>query len=385
MIKIDFSDLISNYDDNLLDNLRGFGSKTEFLKFWVPGTNLLKSFYNLIDALYEANNHDFTIYFNEDLFDQRSLDQIKNFLNIISLCKYKKSQAKIKIEIQIDKKFYNDFKKNNSTGNYKQKIEIIDEKNKIEKFISKKNIEKEYLDNLKNIKCNDYFSENSINSQNIFVGKLEKYKLTFLIENKIVTKLLHDCKDNEELQILINIFFDICLNKSIQEVSDHSVIYLEEKIRTSSNDLIKEGIILPSHGGRYFDYLNQIVREIFEKYRVKNSIEFGINKNYFKKSYDWVNLPEVEKIKKIEFILKKIRDDNLMSDESIIVQSIDNNFKVNLVINEEFRRLQLKKNILLQTEIKLKKLDNTLEVFIDEVLDKNKLRLKNSPQTKLLS
>ena len=68
-----------------------------------------------------------------------------------------------------------------------------------------------------------------------------------------------------------------------------------------------------------------------------------------------------------------------------MVQSIDSNFRVNLAVNDEFRLLQLKKNILLETEIKLKELDSTLEVFIDEVLDKNKLRLKNSPQTKLLS
>jgi hypothetical protein len=39
----------------------------------------------------------------------------------------------------------------------------------------------------------------------------------------------------------------------------------------------------------------------------------------------------------------------------------------------------------LEIEIKLKKLDNNLEVFVDEVLDKNKLRIKNSPQAKLLS
>ncbi len=385
MIKIDFEDLIYNYDENLLDNLRGFGSETEFLKFWVPGTNSLKSFYNLVDALYEANNLDFNVYFNESLFDQQSLNKIRNFLNTISLYKYIKSEAKIQIEIKIEKKLYKDFKKNNLTGNYKQKTEILDEKNKIEKFISKNNIEKQYLNNLKSIKCNNYFSDKSIKSENIYFGKIEKYKLTFLIENKIVTKLFHNCKDNKELKKLIDIFFDICLNKSIQEVSDHSVIYLEEKIRILSNDLIKQGIILPSHGGQYFDNLNEVVREIFEEYKVKNSIEIGVNKNYFKKSYDWVNLPEVEKIKKIEFLLKQIRDNNFLSDESLLVQSIDNNFKVNLSINDEFRRLQLKKNILLQTEIKLKELDNTLEVFIDEVLDKNKLRLKNSPQTKLLN
>ena len=42
--------------------------------------------------------------------------------------------------------------------------------------------------------------------------------------------------------------------------------------------------------------------------------------------------------------------------------------------------LQSKKNILLEIEKKLKVLDQTLEVFIEEILDQNKLRLKNSPQ-----
>ena len=74
-----------------------------------------------------------------------------------------------------------------------------------------------------------------------------------------------------------------------------------------------------------------------------------------------------------------------MAHQSIIVQSIDSNFKVNLGVDKDFKNLQLKKNMLLEIEIKLKKLDETLEVFVDEVLDKNKLRLKNSPQTKLLN
>lgn len=385
MIKIDLSDLISKYDDNLLDNLRGFGSETEFLKFWVPGTNSLKSFYNLIDALYEANNYDFTLLFRENLFDKKSLDNLRDFLNKISSYKFNRSQAKFEFEIKIDKKLYNYYKRNNFSKNYKQKTEIVDKKSKIKKFVSQNNIERQYLNNLKNIKCNDYFSNKIVNSENIFFRKFGQYRLNFIIKDKIVIKLFHNCEDNEELRKLINIFFDICMNKNIQEVSDHSVIYLEEKIRILSKNLIKQGIILPSHGGQYFDHLNKIVREIFEDYRVKNSIQIGVNKNYFRKSYDWVNLPEVEKIKKIELILKQIRNDNLMSDQSLVVQSIDSNFRVNLAINDEFRRLQSKKNILLETEIKLKELDNTLEVFIDEVLDKNKLRLKNSPQTKLLN
>ena len=62
MIKIDFNDLLDNYNTNLLDNLRGFGSNEEYLKFYVPGTSAIKSFYNLIDALFEGHQLEFLIY-----------------------------------------------------------------------------------------------------------------------------------------------------------------------------------------------------------------------------------------------------------------------------------------------------------------------------------
>ena len=63
MIKIDFNDLLDNYNTNLLDNLRGFGSEEEYFKFYVPGTSSIKSFYNLVDALLEAQVLEFLVYY----------------------------------------------------------------------------------------------------------------------------------------------------------------------------------------------------------------------------------------------------------------------------------------------------------------------------------
>ncbi len=185
---------------------------------------------------------------------------------------------------------------------------------------------------------------------------------------------------------IIDSFLEICFNKHIQEAADHSVIYLEEKIRLLSNKLIKPGIILPSIAGIFFDELNNLIRDVYKKFRSKNNIyETNINKNYFRKSYYWVNLSEEEKISKIKNIINIILIKNQLFEDSLNVVSIDNNHRVYLSINKHFRKIQTKKNLLLEIEVKLKQLDETLEVFIDESLDKNKLRLKNSPQTKLLS
>ena len=76
MIKIDLNDLLDNYNTNLLDNLRGFGSNEEYLKFYVPGTSSIKSFYNLIDALLEAKQLDFIIFYKEDSFEKKLTEEI---------------------------------------------------------------------------------------------------------------------------------------------------------------------------------------------------------------------------------------------------------------------------------------------------------------------
>jgi hypothetical protein len=391
MIIIDFNDLLDNYNTNLLDNLRGFGSNEEYLKFYVPGTSSIKSFFNLIDALVEAHKFEFLIFYEKNLFNQSEVDEINIFLGEISLNKKILKDESIMLEIKIDKKLHQNFienkkikiKKANLNKTNQNKIKF---KDKIIVFKSKKKIEQPYLNNMHKIKTNDYLLKTIDEKKNIFFGKIEGFQIKFLIENRIITKASHDCKNNKDLRKLLDIFFDICSNKNIQEAADHSTIYLEEKIRLENNNqLIKLGIILPSHAGTYFDSLNFIIKQIFYEYSKKNAIKFEINKNYTKKSYQWINLNENLKIKKIELILKQIIEKYNLNNQSIVVQSIDNNFKVNLEVDKDFKILQKKKNILLELEIKLKKLEETLEVFVGEVLDKNKLRLKNSPQTKLLN
>ena len=127
-----------------------------------------------------------------------------------------------------------------------------------------------------------------------------------------------------------------------------------------------------------------MLRKLFDQYKEKTKEKFSVNKNYFKKSFQWINLTEENQIKKINLILFEIIEKYNLSNQSIIVYRIDNNFKINLAVDSLFKKEQAKTNILLEIEIKLKVLDDTLEVFVDEVLDQNKIRLKNSPQVKLL-
>jgi len=385
MIKINFDKLINSYDTNLLDNLRGFGSDEEYLKFWVPGTIEIKSFYNLIDALFEVEQFRFIIIIKKKLYDDKLSKDVTSYLNKIG--SYKKIEEKefTNLEIKIDKNYYT---KKQITNNYiieEKFINKIDKKKKISVFKSNKKIETPYKKEIKNIYSNNYYSKINFNDKNLFIKKIEDINVNFVIENKTIIKLSHNCEKEIILKKLIEIFFDICINKNIQEAADHAVIYLEEKIRLSQEKLIKPGIILPSHAGSYFDDLNSIIREVFQEYSKKNLLKFYVNKNYTKKSYYWINLDESEKLKKINIIIRDICKKNNLIDESAIAHGIEANFKISLNCDKAFKNLQEKKNLLLEIERKIKRLDDTLEVFVEEALDKNKLRIKNSPQTKLLN
>ena len=385
MIKIDFNELINKYDTNLLDNLRGFGSNQEYLKFWVPGTTFQKSFYNLIDALVESQHLEIMVSFDYNSFDIDFYNETEFFLKKISSFQKEKENNLINFYIKIDANLYRQ-KKNENISVIKNEIEKkIDYKNKISVFRSKEKLNPIYEDGIEKISPTDYFEEKILESKNSFSKEIEGIQLNFIIENKNITGLAHNCKRDIILKKLINIFFDICINKNIQEAADHSAIYLEEKIRLNNKHLTKEGIILPSHAGTYFDDLNIVIRKVFSEYKSRESLEFEINKNYFKKSYHWINLEEVEKIKKINEIIFKVLNKNNLNANAALAKSIESNFRINLEIDKSFKVLQERKNLLLEIERKIKVLDQTLEVFIDESLDKNKLRIKNSPQTKLLN
>jgi hypothetical protein len=98
-------------------------------------------------------------------------------------------------------------------------------------------------------------------------------------------------------------------------------------------------------------------------------------------SEQWKLFSNKEKLQKINTVLDKIKSTNIsLENDSISVNKIENNFKIYLDVDKNFSKLQREKNIILDIEIKLKTLDNTLEVFVEEILDQNKLRLKNSPQ-----
>lgn len=381
MLEINLKKLIQNYDQNLLDNLRGFGKNNEFLNFWVPDTDEYKSFLNLIDALIESKILNVKIILDKSDEINILLDRIETFLLKISDYKKIKNDKYFNLEIKINKNKYDNFqiKKTNLKNNIKK--QELDKTKHLSPYGIKELITLEYKKNLNLFDPTSFYSSNAKGNENCYIEKIENILIKLEIKKNIIVNISHNSNKKEILEKLIDMFFEIIIKKNIQEAAEHGTIYLEEKIRLIDNKIISSGIILPGQAGYYFKLINSCIRKIFLKYRLKNKIELDVNKNYYETSQAWKVLDDYDKYQKINLVLNDIcRNYNLLTQDSIKVNKIENNFKIYLNVDKDFMELQKEKNILLEIEIKLKQLDSTLEVFIDEILDQNKLRLKNSPQ-----
>jgi hypothetical protein len=381
VLEINLKELIKNYDQNLLDNLRGFGKDDEFLKFWVPGTNDYQSFLNLLDALVETKIYDVKIIIELRNIDKEIIEKTETFLLKISSFKKDVKKDSIHLIIEIDEIKYQNYLINRRNQNNEVKELKVDKTKHVTTHKIEELIKPLYKKNLNLFNPKDFFSNVNNTNKELFVQKIGDITMVFDIKNHVIESVSHNIHVDSDIKKLINIFFELILKKNIHEASDHGVIYLEEKIRLSNNKLISKGIILPGQAGSYFTSISNAIRNVFADYKLRNNLEFDINKNYFEISSDWKKIDKEEKFKKIDLVLKEIcRNNNLLSQESVSINKIENDFKVYLNVDNDFRKLQQDKNVLLDIEIKLKKLENTLEIFVDEILDQNKLRLKNSPQ-----
>jgi len=381
VLEINLKKLIKSYDQNLLDNLRGFGKDDEFLKFWVPGTDDFQSFLNLLDALVETNIMNFNLKIEFEDEKSKLIENIDKILSNISNFKKNIENDVVNLEIQISEYKYKEYLEKNKKQDKTTENQETDKTKQVKILKIKETINPTYQKNIEKINPKDYFSK-SIENEKFYIQDIEGGKIALMIENQIIQKLSHNFHKNSDLKKLINIFFEIIEKKNIKEAADHGTIYLEEKIRKINNKIINNGIILPGQAGTYFTLINECIRKLLSTYELKNKIKFDINKDYYKISTYWKKLSYDEKLIKIDQSLKKfVRSYNEISQDSLSVNKIENDFKIYLNVDKNFSRIQKNKNLLLDIEIELKKLDNTLEVFIEEILDQNKLRLKNSPQS----
>ena len=173
MLEIDLKKLIKNYDQNLLDNLRGFGKDNDFLKFWVPGTDDYQSFLNLVDALIETQIFDVRIKILKNISEKSLVENIETFLLKISHFNKIIEEDQIIFTIKIDVSKYKNFLKKKINYSEHVKEQDFDKTKIIEIYKSDELIRPLYKKNLDLFNPKDFFSKSIKKKENFYTQKIE--------------------------------------------------------------------------------------------------------------------------------------------------------------------------------------------------------------------
>ena len=387
MIEIDLDNLVNNYEQGLLTKLRGFANEHQYIEYWVPGTTKIDSLFNLVNSLFESKEFSFNILIN--LKDVEVVEYIMNFNNKIGQLKKIENKNYFKINFDLDQNNFDQFfkiklsNKNLNTKRIFKKTKIVN------KPIEKELINEDFKESVQRLDIKRF--KNNINkivdNCNHYEQEILNNKIHILIDKSdhIVKHAFHDFEKITDIAIVVDVFLDQIINKSIQESAEHSVIYLEHYLRPKIIEEKIKGIILPHVGGKVFQILNDLIRQIYLQCKIDLNFSDKINKEFTQLSSKWSALDSIKKENLINHVLKNhvFKELNL-GEEDIVLSRIEINFRVILELSNNFRNRQKDDNILLKVEkIFHKKIDERLELFTMEIKDQNKLRTKNSPQKNL--
>lgn len=182
---------------------------------------------------------------------------------------------------------------------------------------------------------------------------------------------------------LLEVLCRIMEGKPVQECSEHAVIYLEFELRDLSQKKSVPGILIPENADPCFSVLIRLVRDLFRKYQTATCYQLRSNFYYSSPSQEWRSLTVTQRIKKLEETLRIFCQTQGLSQDSVQLISCDHLVRITVGFPGDHSS-QEKQTILLRLERDLKdKLEKTIELYTEELKDKNVLRRLGKPSNSL--
>ena len=376
---LDYEEINKEYDEQLVSQLRDFGR--DYLKFWIPEENNVLSLLNLFFSIVQSGKRKIKVKINTDKLNKEEIYELETYINKFSLYKIQKENDRLVIQLQnINKNILEEILNNYFIESKLEKTKIIKKNNyfvKTKNEISLKELRKFYIK--KNHKFRFRIDSSEFNNKSLdYKSEINKYKFGVKLNNNIIEEAYFSSENNTEESYFLDCLCSVIINLPIQEAYEHGSIKLEYLLRDRDLKNIIQGIISPLVISNLFINCNKLIHNIWEQYVAKNNLEIKINFYDKKISKNWSNLNKDNQIKIIQDEINKFTNLNNLP-KLFSIEKFEYSKLLTLSFSEE--SYINKPQLFLDLEKYLNsKVDSRIEVFYKELIDFNKLRLKNSPQ-----
>ncbi len=190
----------------------------------------------------------------------------------------------------------------------------------------------------------------------------------------VIRKAAHGGEASPAEQGLMDAFCGLLEGVTVQEASDHSCIYLEDRLRDYSLEPPVAGVVTPENADPLFRLPMEIVRGLLEAYRDRTG--YSDTENFFVRppSDEWKALSKDEKILKLKGVFDDVPYEGARSGGILDIVEISDDFKVTVRFRAELESLK-KQELLMKLERAAKaNLDDTLQLSMEELKDSSVLR-----------
>lgn len=358
MPTISYESLVDEYNESLINVLRGFRPKYEFLELWVPDTDHIKSIFNLVESAKVENEKDVSLFLSEKIASELDINHLVKKLSLLS-------------EVQIESK---------DRGKVINILNLNDASTPKKKTLDIDSIAHHYQKNLQNALL-DLKHEGSITEEDNYTlvrSSTEGTSLFFKVNlEHQIQQAAFSGADQEAHKAILEILCSLIEGKPFQEVAEHGMIYLEHACRINKNETVVTGIQNVFNLPEMFQLPKQLLAQGFESYCQASSFQPKCNFYTLQAATAWLELSVETKIQKITESIEGYLKNHQTQNINFKVLTILKDTQIHLSIETNLSSVQ-KSKLLMDLERYLREhVEQTLLVYMKPWEDKNVLRLSS--------
>ncbi len=207
-------------------------------------------------------------------------------------------------------------------------------------------------------------------------GSLASTALSLRIDPKTHTirQAAHRGATGPVARALLDQFCELIEGLPIQEASDHGVIRLEADLRDSAMQLPVPGIVVPESADPAFALPLKLVRDALRAYRERFGYQETDNEFDPGPSPEWRSLGDVDRRARLDRALADICREYGFAPGNVAVTAIEHDVRVVIDLTGDLASGD-KQSHMMTLEAGLKNMvDDRIELFLEELTDENKLR-----------
>lgn len=352
---INYKELVTDYNESLVNVLRGFRPKAAFVEMWVPDADHSKSIINLVEA---AQIH------GEDSFRISVANPIWKEINQNSLISEMKKMGSVEVQAEADGAI---IQVSHLCGGDKSRSSQSDFKNinpiyveKLKSYLAQNRYEKTITDEEGRL-----LLRSSINGVSLFASMDTK--------RHVILDVAYTGAASQEQRAVLEAFCHLIEGLPIQEASDHGIIRLEYSLREKTIRPVP-GILNVFNMDPILQFPNQLMRDLLANY--SQQVGLKDTKNFWTQmaSKDWRELSDEGRVQKVQKFIDENSARFFPIGTTVRVSQIEQVIKISVLFEGALTSHDKAKGLMGMERVAREQIEGRIQFYMDSVKDRNKAR-----------